>query len=76
MGRLLDRRLRMMSLLCKVLKGIKFAAGIEPLLILAVTASSLSIVFWSIGADQPVAEVHPGGAVCGDLTPACRPAIV
>ena len=46
------------KLLCKVPKGIKFVAGIEALLIFAVTALHLAVVSWRIRADQLVPDAQ------------------
>ena len=45
----------------EVIQGVKTVAGIEALLILAVTTLHFTVVAWSIGADELVADTQLGG---------------
>ena len=45
----------------EVIQGVETVAGIKALLILAVTAFHFTIVAWSIGADELVADTQLGG---------------
>ena len=45
----------------EVIQGVKAAAGTEALLILAVTALHFTVMTWSIGADELVADPQLGG---------------
>ena len=44
----------------EVIQGVKAAAGIKALLILAVTSLHFTVVAWSIGADELVADPQLG----------------
>ena len=46
----------------KVIQGVKAAAGIKALLILAVTSLHFTVVTWSEGADELVPDTQPGGS--------------
>ena len=46
----------------EVIQGVKTVAGIEALLILAVTTLHFTVVAWSIGADELVADTQLGGS--------------
>ena len=46
----------------EVIQGVKAAAGIKALLILAVTTLHFTVVAWSIGADELVADPQLGGS--------------
>ena len=57
----------------EVIQGVETVAGIKALLILAVTALHFTIVAWSIGADELVADTQLGGGglkQSGKITPA------
>lgn len=45
----------------EVIQGVKTMAGIEALLILAVTTLHFTVVAWSIGANELVADTQLGG---------------
>ena len=47
----------------EVIQGVKTMAGIEALLILAVTTLHFTVVTWSIGADELVTDTQLGGSV-------------
>ena len=49
------------QLLCKVLKRIKGAAGVKPLLVLTMAALHLAVVTRCVGADQLVPDAQLGG---------------
>ena len=46
----------------EVIQGVKTMAGIEALLILAVTTLHFTVVAWSIGANELVADTQLGGS--------------
>ena len=46
----------------EVIQGVKTMAGIEALLILAVTTLHFTVVTWSIGADELVTDTQLGGS--------------
>jgi len=46
----------------EVIQGVEAAAGIEAFLILAVTTLHFTVVAWSIGADELVADTQLGGS--------------
>lgn len=49
------------ELLGEVIQGVKAAAGIEALLVLAVTSLHLAVVAWRVGADELVPDTQLGG---------------
>ena len=50
------------KLLCKVIQGIKAAAGVKAFLILAVAALHFAVVARRVGADELVADTQLGGS--------------